>query len=39
VAADLAAWQEVYNAEEPHKAPLPGLYSKVEGFRRLLILR
>lgn len=39
VTADPAAWQAVYNAPEPHKAVLPGLYSRLEEFRKLLVLR
>lgn len=39
VAADPGAWQQVYSAAEPQKAPLPGLYSRLEDFRKLLVLR
>lgn len=39
VAADPSAWQAVYNAPEPHKATLPGMYSRLEEFRQLLVLR
>lgn len=39
IAADPAAWQAVYNAPEPHKAALPGLYSRLPEFRKLLVLR
>ena len=39
VAAEPAAWQAVYSAAEPHKAALPGLYSRLEEFRKLLVLR
>jgi hypothetical protein len=39
VAADPPAWQAVYNAPEPQKATLPGLYSRLEEFRKPLVLR
>lgn len=39
IAADPAAWQAVYNAPEPHKAALPGLYNRLPEFRKLLVLR
>lgn len=39
IAADPSAWQAVYNAPEPHKATLPGMYSRLEEFRQLLVLR
>jgi dynein heavy chain len=39
VAADPAAWREVYNAADPQKASLPGHYSRLSEFRKLLVLR
>lgn len=39
VAADPASWRQVYNAADPQKATLPGHYSKLSEFRKLLVLR
>lgn len=39
VSADPSAWQAVFDAPEPHKATLPGMYSRLEEFRQLLVLR
>lgn len=39
VAADPAAWQAVYDAAEPHRGRLPGLFNSLTEFRKLLVIR
>ena len=39
VAVDSAAWCGVYSAAEPHRAMLPGLYHRLEEFRKILVVR
>lgn len=39
VAATPEAWRGVHDAADPARAPLPGLFARLEGFRRLCVLR
>lgn len=39
VTADPAAWQAVYDAAEPHRERLPGIYNLLGDFRKLLVVR
>jgi len=32
-------WKKLYDAPDPHKVTLPGLYNSLDSFRKLLILR
>lgn len=38
-AADPAAWKGVFDAEQPHKKTLPGMFHCLDAFRKLLIMR
>ncbi|KXZ55711.1 DHC8 protein [Gonium pectorale] len=37
--ADPDAWRPLYDAAEPHRTTLPGLYNSLDSFRKLLIVR
>jgi dynein heavy chain len=39
VASDPDSWRPLYDAAEPHKTTLPGLYNSLDSFRRLIIVR
>jgi hypothetical protein len=39
LAADPGSWRAVYAAAEPHRALLPGLYHRLEDFRKILVVR
>jgi dynein heavy chain len=39
IAADPPAWQAVYDAAEPHRDRLPGIYNSLGDFRKLLVVR
>ena len=39
VAADPGAWRGLYESETPHRAPLPGHFSTLDTFRKLLVTR
>ncbi|KAG2501733.1 hypothetical protein HYH03_000233 [Edaphochlamys debaryana] len=38
-AADPDAWRPLYDAAEPHRTMMPGLYNSLDAFRKLLIVR
>jgi hypothetical protein len=37
--ADPEAWKAVYDSAEPHKAMLPGMFSKLDSFKMILVIR
>lgn len=39
VSAAPTDWKAVFDSPEPHVAPLPGLFAKLDPFRRLCVLR
>jgi hypothetical protein len=39
IAADPASWRQMYDAADSQKATLPGHYSRLSEFRKLLVLR